>query len=847
MNVLRTQLAGVARRPARLLLTGLAMLVASFVVYATVLAQQITERSVLDGLSGTPATVDLVVDGSAPLAPAALEQLRAVPGVADAAGRAEFSGETGGQYLTILADPGSGPLAVTRVTQGRFPAASGEIAVSPRTADRMGLPVGTTLSLFTVWDDDGKPGKPVRLTVTGLAEGNGDYGFTAYAPTATVLGLGTGGSMARVDLRLAPGADAAAVRAAVDRTVQAMPAPAEGAERPEVRSGAEVRTDEANSAASDLNELFAVVAMFVAIAVVAAGLVATSTFRIVFAQRMRQLALLRAVGAGRGSIRRALAVEGALTGFVAGLAGVLGALAVGHALPPVLRAFDFAVSSPGVPVLPAAGVVALSVLITVLAVLAPAFSAAKVAPLEALRAASTTAGRRDIGKLRWAFGLLLLLGASAAAGYVITHLPGRDAKNYDPGPMLFTVVLSGALAFFALMALGPVLVRPVLAAVGWPLRRLGAVGRLAVGGVGGAPRRAAAVSVVVALGVTLIAGVVVTGSSVRVLVDRELASAVPADFELTANGGERLPAGLIDQARASTDLAHVTGYRRLDNVRIGGTEPQLQATDLDLAALPTLDKIDVSAGSLAGVGPGAVAISGFATDLSGLAVGDTTTLTAGKKQLQVKVAALLPDSGPLQSYVLLDASDLSKLGAPATYSGLLADAARPGEDGRTAGQKAMQQLTQGRPGVGVEVLADQRDEINLAIDAVLAVAIGLVGLTVLIAVVGVGTTTALSVVERVRESGLLRAVGLSRGGLRAMLTAESSLYGVIGATIGLLLGVPYAWLSIKALGVNAPLTLPVWQLAAVFAALVVFTAVAGVLPARRASRVSPVAALATDG
>jgi putative ABC transport system permease protein len=104
----------------------------------------------------------------------------------------------------------------------------------------------------------------------------------------------------------------------------------------------------------------------------------------------------------------------------------------------------------------------------------------------------------------------------------------------------------------------------------------------------------------------------------------------------------------------------------------------------------------------------------------------------------------------------------------------------------------------------------------------------------------------LSVVERVRESGLLRAVGLSRGGLRAMLTAESSLYGVIGAAIGLLLGVPYAWLAVKAIGVNAPLALPVWQLGLVFLALVVFTALAGVLPARRASRVSPVTALGTE-
>jgi putative ABC transport system permease protein len=147
----------------------------------------------------------------------------------------------------------------------------------------------------------------------------------------------------------------------------------------------------------------------------------------------------------------------------------------------------------------------------------------------------------------------------------------------------------------------------------------------------------------------------------------------------------------------------------------------------------------------------------------------------------------------------------------------------------------------------VTVLADERDEVNQVLNSVLAVALGLIGLTVLIAVVGVGTTTALSVVERVRESGLLRAVGLSRSGLGAMLTAESSLYGVIGATLGLLLGVPYAWLSLEALGVNAPLELPVWQLAAVFAVLVLFTALAGVLPARKASRISPVAALATDG
>ena len=158
--------------------------------------------------------------------------------------------------------------------------------------------------------------------------------------------------------------------------------------------------------------------------------------------------------------------------------------------------------------------------------------------------------------------------------------------------------------------------------------------------------------------------------------------------------------------------------------------------------------------------------------------------------------------------MVLDPADLTKRGAPDGFSGLLADAATTGEAGRTAGQQALQQVSAGAAGLGINVLADQRDQINRVLDIVLLIAIGLIGLTVLIAVVGVGTTTALSVVERVRESGLLRAVGLSRGGLRMMLTTESGLYGVIGAAMGVLLGVPYAWLAVQAIGVNAPLAPP---------------------------------------
>jgi putative ABC transport system permease protein len=835
-GVLGTQLSGAARRPARLLLTGLAVLVASFVVYAVILTQQITQRTVLDGVTDTPAAVDVVVT-EGDVNTALLGKLQKLPGVAEAVGRAASGLSLGSGHLSITADPGTGPLAMTTVVQGRYPSATDEVAVTRRTAERMGLAVGAPVTVRTGEDS----AKPKSLNVVGMVDVRDDYGQEVYAPLATVLKLGGGNFLQQIDLRLTTGADPDTVRSAVDAAIGTA-----GENRPKVLTGADARAAEAAAASDDLDEMFALAGMFVAIAVVAAGLVATSTFRIVFAQRMRQLALLRAVGAGRGSLVRALAVEGAVTGLAAGTVGVLAALAVGWAVPPIVRAAGPDIASPGVPIGPALAVIAGAVLITLLAVLSPAASAAKVAPLEALRASSTTAGRRDIGRVRLAAGLLLAVSAALLAAYVVNGLPGPDARDYNASPMLLATVGSGALAFLALMALGPVLVRPLLVVVGWPLRRTGPVGRLAVGGIGGAPRRAAAVSVVVALGVTLIAGVLVGGESLRVLMDRELATSTPADFELVADA-DPIPATTVAELRTRAELANVAPYRRVRDLSLGSTKLNMDANDLDLKALPTLSTLDVASGTLASTGPGSVVLSRWVADEAGLAAGDTTTLGRTGRTVPVKVAAVLPGSTPLGAGLIAAPADLDRLGVPAGANGVLADAARPGEQARTSGLKALQQVSATTKGARITVLADARDGAQRVVTAILAVALGLIGLTVVIAVVGVGTTTALSVVERVRESGLLRAVGLSRGGLKAMLTAESSLYGVIGAAIGLLLGVPYAWLTVKALGVNAPLRLPIGSLVTVFAILVLITALAGVLPARKAARTSPVAALGTDG
>ncbi|MFD0524745.1 ABC transporter permease [Paractinoplanes durhamensis] len=271
-------------------------------------------------------------------------------------------------------------MSVTKLTSGRQPAKTGEITVTPRTADRLSLKVGGTTKVAFRYDDKGKPLDPATLTVVGIVEGPEDYGFQAYAPQAAVSALTGEDYLQRIDVRLGSGADADGVRNQIASIVAAGTAAVKDGTQPQVATGSEIRLAEARDKAAQVDDVFKVIFVFVAVAVVAAGLVAASTFRIVFAQRMRQLALLRAVGAGRGGVSLSLAVEGALTGLATGTVGVLLALGAGHLVPALARAFGPQIASPGFPLQPALLTIALAVVITMVAVVAPAFTAGRVSP-----------------------------------------------------------------------------------------------------------------------------------------------------------------------------------------------------------------------------------------------------------------------------------------------------------------------------------------------------------------------------------------------------------------------------------------------------------------------------------
>ena len=864
MTVLRTQLRGVGRRPTKLLLTGLGILVAAFFAYATVLAQQIAEQTVADGLSETPAGASVVVtSGATLLPPATLAAVQKAPGVAEAAGRVNGGAQLGtgdsARYLLIASDPGSGSLSRVKVASGSYPDAPGEVAITARTAERDGLRVGQRITLSTdrPTGPDGGVGPSRRDTVlvTGVVTAPEDQGQQLYTQDRSAAALLDTG-FSRIDVRAAAGANAGDLSQALSGLLPppAGTQPPTGTEPPtggtldpaagvaaRVRPAVDVRAEEIDKKVEQIKPLFALLSMFVVIAVIAAALVVTSTFRIMFAQRMSQLALLRAVGAARGRLTGALIVEGAITGLVAGVTGVLVALGTGHTVPRLAGAFGRDLPAPGAPLGWAIAIVLGSVLVTVVAVLAPAYSAARVSPLQALRTSATSNARTGIGVLRTLLGIALVAVAAGTAGLAMT---AAGPLKEDTILTLATIVASGTAAFCALLALGPVLVRPLLRVIGWPVNRFGPVGRLAVGGVGGAPRRAAAVSAVVALGVTLIAGVLVGSATLRTLADSELALEYPADIEArVTEAGSALPRGLVERLQAREEMAEVLPYRRV-TVAVG--EQEVPLADLDVRALPSSKQFQVVGGSLTDLGPGRVAVPAVWAETLGVKAGDELVLKLGGRERVVRVGAVINSAGPLSGATIADPSDLARLDPSAPVTGVLINARGDGDQDVDEARAAVVAELGGAEGMSLDILADKRSETLGWLTATTAIALGLLGLTVLIAVVGVGTTTALSVVERTRESGMLRAVGLSKGGLRTSLATEAGLYGVVGSVLGLALGIPYAALMLDVLDIGAPLVLPTGQLIGVFAVLAALTALAGLLPANRAAKVSPVAALAHE-
>lgn len=847
--MLRLTLAQMRRSLGRLTAAAVAIVLGTAFVAATLIAGDVMTRTAYDAVTATYGDADLVVRQDSSLTQEQVEAMRAADGVVAVdpmvVGWVQLA--LGGRSTTerLLVVPSDPRLASLEVVEGSVPTGPDEVALPVSTLERLDAALGDTVRVdWTEWSDDEPDAQVAQVRVVGVvddpAQAWARFGGAGLAPEASVLAWS---GWSELEGAYATEAVVAAAPGAVESARAALVAAA--APDAQVVTRDEAAAASVESLADGTNVMVSVVLAFASIALLVAALVISNTFQVLVAQRTRTLALLRCVGARRAQLRASVLLEAGLLGLAASALGVVVGIGLTAGALVVLSRVDVGVPLPTtVPVTAVAVLVPLAVgtLVTVLAALVPARAATRVAPVAALRPADAPAVGARSGRVRLVFSLLLSVGGAAGmlAAVALARLGAVDAMA-----PLGLGILGGAASFVGV----------VLGAVFWVPKVVAGVGRLVQGSSPSAriaaantvrnPRRTAATSTALLIGVTLVVMMSTGAASARSSLAQDLDQRYPVDVLLEGLDQESGGTDVIDPAVLRA-VAAVDGVRDLvpvrqasvtaestdgstwdgvvfaidaqDARRVVGNEPVLDALAADVVVLP----------EDAGVS-GDVTVSGRDESWELTGAGTTLGTVAAPTSVgwvgQAAMDRLAPDADETLAFVSLDA-------------------------GVSAGevQQAVQDAV-GDAAVSVVSPAAERAVYEQVINTMLAVVVGLLGVAVVIALVGVANTLSLSVLERRRESATLRAIGLSRRGLRWMLAVEGMLIAGVGALLGTALGLFYGWAGAATVfGTISDLTLAVpWlDLALVMVVALAAGLVASVLPGRSAARTPPVAALAVD-
>lgn len=778
--------------------------------------------------------------GTATVPDSLVRTLADVPGAARADGRITSFGtyvvDRDGKLVGSNGPPGiivsysSGPAAngvpTATLDAGRWPTEPGEIVLDANTASRSGWLIGEKVPLVT---SGAQP--RVESTLVGTAE----FAGTSLVGASVVLMnprqaqevyLDGADAWNNVWVTAAPGTSQDRLRAAVEKV---LPEGFEASTGDSISAQAATRIDEALSFVTTFLLVFAGVALTVG------AFLIVNTFSILVAQRSRELALLRAIGASRRQVARSVLVEAGLVGFVGSAVGIglgiLLAVAIRWVFSRVgldLGPTDLVLRSRTVVVALVVGVV-----VTLAAAYLPARRAGSVPPVAAMRDDVVLAegGMRT----RVVVGALLLVAGAVA---MVGGLLGWGSEpTYVLGGGTFGVLVGTAL-------LSPVLGRPVVALLGWTYRRsFGAVGRMAEQNARRNPRRTGATASALMIGVSLVTLMAVLGDSAKASLDKALAEDVVADYVVSSVVGQGFSSSVTDAVERAPGVAEVV---RVRSARIELDGDREFATGVDPAAVVRVARPDVTAGSLSELGDDTVAVSAEFAAEHRLSVGSQASLDFVGEPLPVRVVAVYTPDAVLQGDVTMSLGAFDALGVPPTDRTAYVVAA-PGAD-RVALRQALDEAVRDLPTVTVADQAEFAAEQREPIDRLLFIVYALLGLAVVIAVLGIVNTLALSVVERVREIGLLRAVGLSRRQLRSMLRLESVLIAVLGAVLGVVLGLVFAVALQRSLvddGIDV-LAIPWPQLVAFVGLAAVVGVLAALWPGRRAARLDILRAIATE-
>lgn len=710
------------------------------------------------------------------------------------------------------------------LVSGRAPSGSGQVAIDSATAARAGYKVGDTVRLSV----DGPVLTPTISAIFTTDDGNVSAGGSlALFDTATAQQLfGKKGTYDEIDVKAEAGTGQAQLKAALDK---ALPK-----DTTETTTGRQLADDQAESIAESMSGLQQGLLVFAGIALFVGTFIIANTFSMLVAQRTKELALLRAVGASRRQVTRSVLIEAFVVGTVAAVTGLVAGVGIGAGLRSLMGSFDAPVPDGPLVVTPSTvgAALAVGILITMLAAWLPGRRAAKIPPVAAMssvHAKATTKSlvlRNTIGALFSAAGIAVVLAA--------TTMDGTDGQ----APM----GLGAVLLIIGVFVLTPLLSRPVIATAAPALRIFGISGKLARQNSVRNPRRTAATASALMIGLTLITGMTVMAGSLQTSIDKMAASAIKADYVVSmANGNFLSP----DVEKKLSDTGYVTATSPLRNApsRIDGETEYL--TGVKGSTIGKLTDLKVDDGAFE-VGGARVVVDGDTAERHGWKAGSDFTVSYedGKKQ-QLTVAGVY-EANEMMRGIMLDLGTLSPHQSDPTDMQVMVKTS----DGASAATKdRLEKALGSNPGIQVQDKKDISNRIAQMFTLILNMVYGLLAMAVLVAVLGVINTLAMSVFERSQEIGMLRAIGLDRKGIKRMVRLESLVISLFGGVLGIGLGVFFGWAAGELLGTRLAtyeLVLP-WARMGVFLLLAATVGVLAALwPARRAARLNMLAAIKSE-
>lgn len=829
--MLRTTLAGLRAHKLRLLLTAVAITLGVAFISGTFVLTDTMNKGIAKTFARSADKVDVAVlyneKAGKELSASLLQKIRSVPGVTEAQGlvRGEAAlvgkdGKTVGDFATIGMSVPSGRLLRYDVDKGRPPSNSGETVIDSKVAKREGFTVGDTA---TVLDSEERPHKfrVVGLVDFGIDQEASVFGAVGFDPVTTVRMTGQKNYH---EIDIAGTASKAAVKAATGRSYR-------------VLTGPELGTILAKQAGTDTELIRAGLLVFALVAMLVSALVIYNTFAILVAQRMREMALLRCVGATRRQVFGGVLTESAVVGLTGSLLGIAVGVGLGQGALVLISGLNsnVAITGPSLAVRTILIGLGVGVVVTVLSALLPARAATRVAPVAALRAGLEPGGRRfRLGVWRTALAVLLASGGLATGVF--------GALVMEKGQVaMFVVAFSGCVFFLAVVAGMPALIRPMGRLAGAIPARLGGVpGRLAVANAQRAPRRTATTTIALTVGVGLMSLFAVIAASSKATAMHKMDEQFPAQFSITTQSEKDLPPALGDDLRGRPQVEKVVEVRDHASTANGREDAFMTVT---ASAWGSTVKVDMMTGSMSGLKPGTAIVDETAASIPGWEVGKSLRIKTRQGAVPVEIVGMYKLGEHFSGVILPEADFIRYFGKvdPGEIYVKTSDALSPDE-----ARKIVDEAVRPYPAAKVTSTADFEERVKRAIDMVLLIFGGLLGLAIIIALFGIANTLTLSVVERTRESALLRALGLTKRQLRRMLSIEAVVMAVIGALTGVVLGGVFGWAATSAMIEGSVFALPYLQIAGFVLLAGLAGTLAAVLPARRAAKTSIVESLAHD-